>query len=372
MNILEFKKIENENKFEIGIDKNIFSFKIISAPQNAFIGEIENILIYDLNDDSKCTVEVLDSKVILTFYMDVNQQTFEFEISGSKSTKFNNNLLNLSNNDKLLQIESNNCSFLDYKNNILKVQVLSNEATLTFKRPFAQFKSFVAITDGVTNPDDTVENIVPGDTEEVIVPGDSFTSFVDDDVTYQVPTFQRGPEFSLGVFDLDGEPAAGKRARPVRLGVPVISMVPAYADNLGEADKFYYEKGVGPQSREVFFRVVCNKELSSQTVKLLVYMPNGLDTISPPDAIPLTKVSTSGSNSVYQGKYTFFEEDNVYSSDGFVYFSIYMDMVQEANLPIEATDADYVKPDNRQALRDLYWVLKGRMNCIKNILIRNK
>lgn len=345
MNILEFTKIDNENKFEIAIDGSKFSFKIISAPQSAFIGEIENIFIYDLNDNAKCTIETLESKIILTFYMDVSQQIFEFEISGSKSTKFNNNLLNLSNNDKQLQIESNNCSFINFQNNLLRVQVLSNEATLTFQKPDSQFKSLLAISD---------ENVVPGDTEEVIVPGDSFTSFTDDGVSFKVPTFQRGPEFSLGVFDLDGEPTGGKRARPVRLGVPVISMVPAYSDNLGEADKFYYEKGVGPQSREVFFRVVCNTEISSQTVKLLVYMPNGLDTISPPDAIPLTKISTQGNNSVYQGKYTFFEEDNVYSSDGFVYFSIYMDIVQEANLPIEATDADYVKPDNRQALRDLY------------------
>lgn len=345
MNILEFKKIENENKFEIGIDKNIFSFKIISAPQNAFIGEIENILIYDLNDDSKCTVEVLDSKIILTLYTNVQQQMFEFEITGARSVKFNNNFLTLANIYENLKIISNNCSFIDYRNGLLKVQVLENEATLVFESINAEFKSMLAITDDVQIPDDSVE---------VIVPGDSFTSFVDDITIFEVPTFQRGPEFSLGVFDLDGEPSSGKRARPVRLGVPVISMVPAYSDNLGEADQFYYEKGVGPQSREVFFRVVCNKEISNQTVKLLIYMPNGLDTISAPDSIPLTKVSSAGNPSVYQGKYTFFEEDNVYSSDGFVYFNVYLDMIQEAVLPIEATDQDYTKPDNRQQLRDLY------------------
>lgn len=348
MNILEFTKLDNENKFGIGVDNHIFSFKLASAPESAFIGEIENILIYDLNDNAKCTIEVTESQIVLTFYVDVSQQIFEFEIFGSISTKFNKNLLTLSNYDKELQIEAKDCLFIDYQKSNLKINVIGNEATLTFRKPSVKFKPFLAIDDGGNGSSD--EDYV----EEIIVPGGNFESFVDDNVSFEVPVSQRGPEFSLGVFDLEGEPTSGKRARPVRLGVPVISMVPAFSNNLKEVDKYYYEKGVGPQSREMYFRIVCNKEIQNQTVKLLVYMPNGLDTIGAPDAIPLTKVSLAGNNSVYQGKYTFFEEDNVYSSDGFVYFSVFIDMIQEVSLPVEATDASYTKLDTRQALRDLY------------------
>jgi hypothetical protein len=67
-------------------------------------------------------------------------------------------------------------------------------------------------------------------------------------------------------------------------------------------------------------------------------LPNGVDTITAPDFINLTLISGTSVPSVYVGEYTFYEEDTVYSVDGFVYFSVYTDIVQQASVALKADD----------------------------------
>jgi hypothetical protein len=148
-----------------------------------------------------------------------------------------------------------------------------------------------------------------------------------------VPIGSRGPEFSIGIFD-----HAWTHPRPIRFGVPVISTVPAHGEDLTDEEQYYYDQGKGPKSKTMYFRVVCSQELSSDLpVKLLIYLPNGLDTITNPVAVSLTKISASGP-SVYSGSYVFYEEDTVFTVDGFVYFSVYVDIIQQIALPMKADD----------------------------------
>ena len=148
-----------------------------------------------------------------------------------------------------------------------------------------------------------------------------------------VPIGSRGPEFSIGIFD-----HVWTHPRPIRFGVPVISTVPAHGEDLTDEEQYYYDQGKGPKSKTMYFRVVCSQELSSDLpVKLLIYLPNGLDTITNPIAVSLTKISVSGP-SVYSASYVFYEEDTVFTVDGFVYFSVYVDIIQQIALPIKADD----------------------------------
>jgi hypothetical protein len=98
--------------------------------------------------------------------------------------------------------------------------------------------------------------------------------------------------------------------------------------------------GKGPNSRKLFFRIVCNQELPDASVKLLIYLPNGEDTVAAPDFINLVKISDSGQNSVYHGEYVFYEEDTVYSVDGFAYFAVYTDIIQQVSLPLQLDELD--------------------------------
>jgi len=67
----------------------------------------------------------------------------------------------------------------------------------------------------------------------------------------------------------------------------------------------------------------------------LIYLPNGVDTVTEPDYIDLYKTSSAGENSVYEGEYVFYEEDTIFSVDGFLYFSIYTDIIQQCSIPIQ-------------------------------------
>ena len=159
-----------------------------------------------------------------------------------------------------------------------------------------------------------------------------------------VPIGSRGPEFSLGIFD---KISPFSHPRPIRFGVPVISTVPAYGEDLTATEQIYYDKGFGPDSKTMYFRLVCNQELDADLpVKLLIYLPNGLDTVTVPDSVDMTLISSAGQNSVYSGSYVFYKEDTTFTVDGFTYFSVYIDTIQQISIPLKIQDqaADFTKP----------------------------
>jgi hypothetical protein len=159
-----------------------------------------------------------------------------------------------------------------------------------------------------------------------------------------VPIGSRGPEFSLGIFD---KISPFSHPRPIRFGVPIISTVPAHGESLTNTEQIYYDKGLGPDSKTMYFRLVCNQELDVDLpVKLLIYLPNGLDTVSVPDSIDMTLISSPGDNSVYSGSYVFYKEDTTFTVDGFTYFSVYINTIQQISIPLKIQDqsADFTKP----------------------------
>ena len=49
----------------------------------------------------------------------------------------------------------------------------------------------------------------------------------------------------------------------------------------------------------------------------------------------VTDFSEAGQNSTYHGEYVFYEEDTIYTVDGFAYFAVYTDIIQQVSLPLQ-------------------------------------
>jgi hypothetical protein len=123
------------------------------------------------------------------------------------------------------------------------------------------------------------------------------------------------PEFSIGSYD----DLAFSTPRPVRQGNPVISTVPALIDTNSLTDDIvYYNTGLGPTSKTIYFKIVCNTVIEntlstgdiSPKLQLKVYLPNGLDTVKAPVYVDMYFVSADTTNdiSVYSASFTFYKQ----------------------------------------------------------------
>lgn len=152
-----------------------------------------------------------------------------------------------------------------------------------------------------------------------------------------VPAGRRPPEFSVGAFD----DSAYSRPRPVRLGVPVLSTVPAPGTGLTSVEQTWLDNGLGDDTRTVFFRVLCNQTLETLTagaasplVTLKILLPNGVDTVGPATSMPLTWNPVVNGIPFYTGKFTFSREDTVSTVDGFAYVFAYVPLHISFDLPM--------------------------------------
>jgi hypothetical protein len=111
------------------------------------------------------------------------------------------------------------------------------------------------------------------------------------------------PEFSIGSYD----DLAFSTPRPVRQGNPVISTVPALIDTNSLTDDIvYYNTGLGPTSKTIYFKIVCNTVIEntlstgdiSPKLQLKVYLPNGLDTVKAPVYVDMYFVSADTTNDI--------------------------------------------------------------------------
>ena len=153
------------------------------------------------------------------------------------------------------------------------------------------------------------------------------------------------PEFSIGIFD----DATFAISRPIRQGNPVISTVPAVINDIstaGEVD--YYNSGFGPESKTVYFKIICNQILESAlssgdlstNLQLKVYLPNGLDTVKNASYEDIYFVSKDVTNniSVYSSSYTFYKQgthNNIDYVDGFMYFDVHCPLTVQKSLPFQ-------------------------------------
>lgn len=151
------------------------------------------------------------------------------------------------------------------------------------------------------------------------------------------------PEFSIACFD-DSSFAI---PRQVRFGKPVISTVPANITTSSNQDDIdFFNNGKGPNSKTVYFRIICNKILETLSsndlseLKLKVYMPSGLDTVKSAEYVDMYFVSNDSTNnmSIYKAQYNFYIQGNfngIDYVDGLMYFDVQVPLTVQSYMPIQ-------------------------------------
>jgi len=309
---LKFKFDKKTNLFEFDSNNAKFQLSINNVNANNFIADLDEAIIFKLENKLNLAIYSENDKINFS----LSQQDFkitnvELTFIGIIEISSNNNFAIISiNENDFIKLQTIDCNIIKISESCLSILFDSPGARIEIFDTLP-FSALTALEEG-----DPPVSIL-ANTEAFVLPG------------------ARGPEFSLGFFDSYSSANKHQRGRPIRLGVPVISMVPVYSPNMPQEELTYFNEGRGPLSRKIYFRAVCNQELSDSSVKLLIYLPNGEDTITEPDFVNLNKISSAGQNSVYYGSYTFYVQDYIYSVDGFAYFNIYLDIVQQISIPFE-------------------------------------
>lgn len=152
------------------------------------------------------------------------------------------------------------------------------------------------------------------------------------------------PEFSIATFD----DFNFTMPRLIRHGIPVISTVPAMIDdNSSQAEVDYYNQGLGPTSKKIYVRIICNSILESLSyleespnLQLKVYLPNGLDTVKSASYQPMYFLSSDATNkiSIYYSTFDFYTQgtyNNIDYVDGFMYFDVQAPLTVQKYMPIQ-------------------------------------
>lgn len=298
-------------------DETKIKTKLLDVPQGGCLGLISQAIAFKIEESYHAAV-FADKQIIHFLYTQDSPKVriinIEFDILQNNKVVGNSAFATV--NNKNIEIKVFDGKITSFKNNVLTVSTQAIDLKINLFL-FEDFKSL--------STDD--------DFQALTVTSNIF-----------VPIGSRGPEFSLGIFD---KISPFSHPRPIRFGVPIISTVPAHGESLTSTEQIYYNKGLGPDSKTMYFRLVCNQELDVDLpVKLLIYLPNGLDTVTVPDSIDMSLISSPGQNSVYSGSYVFYKEDTTFTVDGFTYFSVYIDTIQQISIPLKIQDqtADFTKP----------------------------
>ena len=306
------------NIVNIAIDDEIkIKAKLLDVPQAGCLGLISQAIAFRIEENYHAAVFADKQKIHFLYTQDspkVRIVNIEFDIIQNIKVIGNSAFATIQ--DKNIEFKVFDGKVISFKNNILSI----SSQSIDLKIDILLYEDFKQL-----NLDEEFKAL-------------TITSNI------FVPIGSRGPEFSLGIFD---KISPFSHPRPIRFGVPIISTVPAHGESLTNTEQIYYDKGLGPDSKTMYFRLVCNQELDVDLpVKLLIYLPNGLDTVTVPDSIDMTLISSPGDNSVYSGSYGFYKEDTTFTVDGFTYFSVYINTIQQISIPLKIQDqsADFTKP----------------------------
>lgn len=306
MENLKLQSNLNDNNLDVVIGQNKLKITLMDAPTNSCLGAISQAIAYQIEENFHIALYAENNKLNILY----TQESPKVRSINIKLESFES--LNFQKNKAIGKLGKLN----------IAIDIIDG-TIVTFNKGI--------LTLSTSSPDLRIE-MYQVDSNKDFAALNYFSPLTIDSNIF-VPIGSRGPEFSIGIFD-----HVWTHPRPIRFGVPVISTVPAHGEDLTDEEQYYYDQGKGPKSKTMYFRVVCSQELSGDLpVKLLIYLPNGLDTITNPIAVSLTKISVSGP-SVYSASYVFYEEDTVFTVDGFVYFSVYVDIIQQIALPIKADD----------------------------------
>ena len=298
-------------------DNNLF-FEFTSVDKNYLLSQIDGNIRFLLKKQTVANVKSNNNIIEISFEKIISYVQFiSIKFKFDSIVEIHNNFIIFSNGDKDYVIDFNNTKYsfesndvlllvLDKPDNQIKISELEFFATRFQAQNFTAFNA--------TN------------------------SFVIDDTC-------KMPEFSIGSYD----DSTFSNPRPVRQGNPVISTVPAILDTNSSTDDIeYYNTGLGPISKTIYFKIICNTILESTlssgdlspNLQLKIYLPNGLDTVKAPVYIDMYFVSADTNNdiSVYSASYTFYKQgryNNIDFVDGFMYFDVHCPLTVQKSIPFQ-------------------------------------
>ena len=312
--------LDNQSqKFVIKNELTEFQIDILSRNTNSLISENENIFLISLKKDTQCYVKFENN--VIDFSFDKKIPYLQFV-----TIKFSYDML-ISQNENSLEFGVGDDTFIAVFENIT-YSINEDTIILALKEASGSFKIY-DLASGVFTKDFEQQN---------------FQAFTIAD-PFVIDETCRMPEFSIGTYD----DTSFSIPRPVRQGNPVISTVPALIDsNSSDDDVEYYNSGNGPDSKTVYFKIICNTILEpllsaddvSENLQLKVYLPNGLDTVKSPVYEDMIFVSNDTTNniSVYKSSFTFYKQgryNNIDYVDGFMYFDVHCPLTVQKSIPFQ-------------------------------------
>ncbi len=312
--------ITNKNKsiLEFSDNENIFSLEFLSLSKQNTIEINSQVANLKLLKDSEVIVTANDENIVIDFYKKVKYLQFvTFSLLVDTIYEINKNSIKFLAGDAnyvidfgetKFSLDSSNAIILALSESLQSIQILRNE---NYKTNFESLR-FSALT--ISNP-------------------------------FLIDETSKMPEFSIGIFD----DASLSIPRPIRQGNPVISTIPSIINDNSSTDEIdYYNTGFGPDSKTIYFKIICNQILESTlsagdlstNLQLKVYLPNGLDTVKTASYEDMYFVSKDTTNniSVYSASYTFYKQgtyNNIDYVDGFMYFDVHCPLTVQKSLPFQ-------------------------------------
>jgi hypothetical protein len=312
-------QIENNKPVVNIIDgENNLSFEFISADKNYLLNQNDSIVRLLMKKQTVANISLFDNFIQVSFEKTISYIQFislKFKFDSIVEVHNDYIIFSLEDKDYVIEFQATKYSFesddtllvvLDKADNSFKISELNSFAA-SFQAQ--NFKAFNASN-----------------------------SFVIDDTC-------KMPEFSIGTYD----DSALSTPRPVRQGNPIISTIPALISSSSSTDDIeYYNNGLGPLSKTIYFKIICNTILEntlsvgdlSPNLQLKVYLPNGLDTVKAPVYVGMYFVSSDSTNdmSVYSASYTFYKQgryNNIDYVDGFMYFDVHCPLTVQKSIPFQ-------------------------------------
>jgi hypothetical protein len=298
--------ISNGHKFEI---------ELITSPDDFLKLESESSLFL-INEEVKCTLSVIDSKIEMNF----NNEFFKSSAAGmifrnvSSVLEVNSNQVNIQFGNKILSLIGDSLAIEVDESGLAILRFLSLSSKLIISEVSSQFKtSSVSAFTALSSP-------------------------------LNIPVGQREPEFAIGVYDkFDNN--TFYRPRDIRQGSPVISTVPTHGPSLTVAELDAINEGVGFDKRTIYFKIVSDRVIEpsitlaeKSALKLKLSLPAGLDTVKDPIYLSMYFVQHDNNSnptmSVYVASYDFHREDTVNFVDGFMLMDVYCPMIIQESMPL--------------------------------------
>ena len=293
-----------------------FDIDILSKDSNSSFSVNDNIFFIKLKKDTECLIKHEDDVLEFSFNKKIPYLQFV-------TIKLNYEML-IAQNDNSLEFGVGDDAFIIVFDN-MSFSLNEDTIILALKEAVSSFKIY-----------DLASGSFQQDFEQQTFSAYTLANpFIIDETS-------RMPEFSIGTYD----DASFANPRPVRQGNPVISTVPALIDtNSSDDDVEYYNSGNGPDSKTIYFKIICNSILEpllnaddvSQYLQLKVYLTNGLDTVKSAVYEDMIFVSNDTTNniSVYKSSFTFYKQgryNNIDYVDGFMYFDVHCPLTVQKSI----------------------------------------